>query len=229
MFTIKDILRIEVAPALGCTEPAAVSLCTAAAASVLKTNEVESIAIYLSPSIYKNAFAVAIPGTQGQVGIDLAAGVGFYGGDPNLKLQVLATIQPAHIEAARQLINRGGITIHLLNKTPGIYIRSVVKTAAHTAEAIIEKTHNNLTSLTLNGQNVTDSALMSDIAENRGDIDELEAFLREQSLESLLVLVEQMDEEDYAFVQEGIDSNIKLATHGLAFGCGLGVGKMLER
>ena len=229
MFTIKDILRIEVAPALGCTEPAAVSLSTAAAASVLNNKEVESIEVYLSPSIYKNAFAVAIPGTQGQVGIDLAAGVGFFGGDPNLKLRVLATIQPEHIDAARQLIRRGAIKIHLLNDTRGIYIRSVVKSKDQTSEAIIEKTHNNLVSLKLDGKDVKNSSLMSDVAEACGDIDELETFLRKQSLESLLVLIEQMDEDDYAFVQEGIDSNIKLARHGLAFGSGLGVGKTLER
>ena len=58
MFTIKDILRIEVAPALGCTEPAAVALCTAAAGSLLKEKELKSIDVWLSPSIYKNAFAV---------------------------------------------------------------------------------------------------------------------------------------------------------------------------
>lgn len=229
MFSIKDILRIEVAPALGCTEPAAVSLCTAAAGSVLEDKDIQSIEVWLSPSIYKNAFAVAIPRAQGQVGIDLAAGMGFYGGDPTLKLQVLAPVQPEHIEAAQTLIRRGGVKIHLLDEGAGIYIRSVLKTGTQTAEAVIEKQHNNLVSLKLDGREVRDGCLLSEAVQTCDSIDDLEDFLRKQSLEELLVLVEQMDEEDYAFVQEGIDSNIKLASYGLAFGCGLGVGKTFER
>jgi L-cysteine desulfidase len=80
MFTIKDSLRIEVAPALGCTEPAAVALCTAAAGSLLSSKEIESIELWLDPNIYKNAMSVAIPGTDGATGIDLAAALGFFVG-----------------------------------------------------------------------------------------------------------------------------------------------------
>ena len=78
MYTVKDILRIEVAPALGCTEPAAVALCTAAAGSLIPDKAVDSIELWLSPNIYKNAYAVAIPGTNGASGIGLAASLGFF-------------------------------------------------------------------------------------------------------------------------------------------------------
>jgi L-cysteine desulfidase len=73
LYTIKDILRIEVAPALGCTEPAAVALCTAAAGSLLSDKELKSMELWVDPGIYKNAFAVAIPGAKGVIGIDWAA------------------------------------------------------------------------------------------------------------------------------------------------------------
>ena len=62
LYTIKDILRIEVAPALGCTEPAAVALCTAAAGSLLSDKELQSMELWLSPNIYKNAFEEALLG-----------------------------------------------------------------------------------------------------------------------------------------------------------------------
>ncbi|MEN8126791.1 MAG: L-serine ammonia-lyase, iron-sulfur-dependent, subunit alpha [Planctomycetota bacterium] len=222
-------MKIEVAPALGCTEPAAVALCTAAAGTLLKSKAIQSIEVWLSPSIYKNAFAVAIPGTKGQTGIDLAAGLGFYGGDPKLKLQVLASILPEHINTTRQLIQQKGIRINLTDKKEGIYIRSVIKAGDQTAEAIIEKTHDNLLSLKLNNRNVSDSPLLSDLLEARSDIDTLEEFLRSQSLEELLALVEQMDEDDFAFVREGIKYNLDLAKHGLAVGGGLDIGKTLSR
>jgi L-cysteine desulfidase len=229
MFTIKDILRIEVAPALGCTEPAAVALCTAAAGTLLDDKDLQSIEVWLSPSIYKNAFAVAIPGTGGQVGIDLAAALGFYGGDPSSKLQVLEPVTGEHIDAAHRLIQNKSVHIHLLEEKEGIFVRTTLATAGETAEAVIEKTHDNLVSLKHNDSDVSDSGLLSNLAETRNDIDDLENFLRDRSLAELLVLVEEMDEEDFAFIQEGIQSNLKLARHGLAFGNGLGIGKALER
>lgn len=229
MFTIKDILRIEVAPALGCTEPAAVALCTAAAGSLLNNKTLESVDVWLSPSIYKNAFAVAIPGTNGQVGTDLAAALGFFGGDPTLKLQVLEPVTTDHIAAAHQLIKSGTVNIHLIDKKPGIYIRAKLEADGETAEAVIEKTHDNLVSLKRNDAPVTDSGLLSITADARSELEDLEQFLCEQSLEDLLVLVKQLDDEDLAFLREGIQYNLNLAEHGLDFGSGLGVGKTLER
>lgn len=229
MFTIKDILRIEVAPALGCTEPAAVALCTAAAGSLLTDKALKSVDVWLSPSIYKNAFAVAIPGTKGQVGIDLAAALGFFGGDANLKLQVLEPVTTDHIAASHQLIDSGAVHIHLLEEATGIYIRAKLETADETVEAVIEKTHDNLVSLSHNSTPVTDSPLLSNLADAHNDLGDLEKFLCEQSLEDLLVLVKQLDDEDMAFLREGIQYNLNLADHGLDFGCGLGVGKTLER
>ncbi len=229
MLSIKDILRLEVAPALGCTEPAAVALCTALAASVLKTKQIESIEVWLSPSIYKNAYAVAIPGTNGQVGIDLAAALGGYGGQAELKLQVLSPIDQKHIDQAHQLIRQNRVAIHLLNDQTGIYIRSIVTGSGETAEAIIRGTHDNLVSLNYNGQPVTACGLLSDIAETRNDIEDLETFLQGSTFDQLLALVEQMEYEDYDFIREGIACNLKLAEHGLLYGCGLGVGKMLDR
>lgn len=229
MFTIKDILRIEVAPALGCTEPAAVALCTAAAGSLLKEKELKSIDLWLSPSIYKNAFAVAIPGTKGQVGIDLAAALGFYGGDPYQKLQVLAPLGPPHITAAHQLIKKNRIHIHLLEKTAGLYIRAKLTGTNETTQAVIETTHDNLVSLCHNDQPVTDSDLLSNLVDAHSELEDLETFLCEQTLEDLLVLVKQLDDDDLSFLREGIQYNIDLAEYGMDFGCGLGVGKTLER
>ncbi len=229
MYTIKDILRIEVAPALGCTEPAAVALCTAAAGSLLDDKTLTSVDVWLSPSIYKNAFAVAIPGTKGQVGIDLAAALGYYGGDPHQKLQVLAPLNADHIDAAHQLIQKNAVHIHLLEKTAGIYIRAKLTGPHEAAEAVIESTHDNLVSLCHNDQPVTDSDLLSNLTSAHSELEGLEQFLCEQTLEDLLVLVKQLDDEDLIFLREGIQYNLDLAEHGMDFGCGLGVGKTLER
>jgi len=229
MYTIKDVLRIEVAPALGCTEPSAVALCTAAAGSLLSDKNLESIELWLNPSIYKNAFAVAIPGTDGAVGIDLAATLGFYCGDPTLRLEVLEPIDAQSIKEARQFIKTKTVRINLLKDKPSIYIRSKLTGKNEVAEALIEETHDNLTSLKYNDKPVRNNPLLSALAREKDTVQELEDHLKKQSLEQLVTLVENMDDDDYDFISKGIEYNVKLAKHGLAFDNGLGVGKTLER
>lgn len=76
-FTAKDILHMQVAPALGCTEPVAIALGSSAAASLLEDrSSIEAIEIWLDPNIYKNGLGVIIPGTRGMVGLGTAAILG---------------------------------------------------------------------------------------------------------------------------------------------------------
>ena len=92
-YTVKDILKLEVAPALGCTEPVATALGAAAAASVLPSREIDSIEVWVDPNIYKNGLAVSIPGTGGLSGLDTAAALGGLGGDPNLNLDAVPGVR----------------------------------------------------------------------------------------------------------------------------------------
>ena len=229
MYTIKDILQIEVAPALGCTEPVAVAFCTAAAGSLLTDKALERMELWLSANIYKNALAVAIPGTQGATGIDLAAMLGFYGGDPQLKLQVLEPINDEVLAQARAFIKSGKVQVNLLRDKSEIYIRARLQAGDEVAEAVVEDIHDNLVSLSLNGAEIKDHPLLAQATQQQSGLAQLEEFLRSQTLEQLQELVEGMDEEDEEFIKQGIEFNLELARHGLAFGDGLGVGKTMER
>lgn len=229
LYTIKDILQIEVAPALGCTEPAAVALCTAAAGSLLVDKSLDSIELWLSANIYKNAFAVAIPGAQGQVGIDLAAALGFYCGDPNLKLEVLAPINDEAIKSAKDFTKNKAVNINLLKDKEGIYIHAKLTACNNVVKATIEGTHDNLTSLELNNRKIENNPLLSGSTQNQSSVQQLEEYLAKQSLTDMLALVENMDDEDFDFVKQGVEYNLELAKHGLSFGPGLGIGKTLER
>ena len=72
---IIDLINREVIPAIGCTEPIAVALCTAKAAELLGTKP-EKIELYLSGNIIKNAMGVGIPGTGGMIGLPIAVALG---------------------------------------------------------------------------------------------------------------------------------------------------------
>ena len=173
-YTIKDILQMEVAPALGCTDPAAVALATAAAASLLPNRAIDRIELWLDPNIYKNGFAVSIPGTQGESGIDLSAALGAFGGDPQLKLEVLEPITTETLRTSKAFVAQGKVLVHVLDKKGGIYIRAELNKGKHTAGAVIQDVHDNIVSLSLDGRLVKDHPLVSKTAESQDCIHALE-------------------------------------------------------
>ena len=84
---IVALIKREVVPAIGCTEPIAVALCTAKATEVLGCRP-EKIEVYLSANILKNAMGVGIPGT-GMIGLPIAVALGALIGKSEYQLEVL--------------------------------------------------------------------------------------------------------------------------------------------
>ena len=230
-YTIKDIFKMEVAPALGCTEPVAIALGAAAAASLLQGKMIELIEIWVDPNIYKNGIAVLIPGTEGLSGLDVAGALGALGGDPHLRLEVLQTISAKTVDAAKGLLKEDKVGVNIITDKRGLFIRTVVKTKSDEAECIIRDLHDNIVSLKLNGREITDSELLPHDAANQDKIDlqKIESWLKKLSLKKLVELLDDLDNEDLQFLEEGIQTNLRLAEHGLKFGSGLGIGKTLER
>jgi L-cysteine desulfidase len=231
-FTVKDILQMEVAPALGCTEPVAIALAAAAARALIPQEPVEAVTVWIDPNIYKNGMAVAIPGTDGLCGLDTAAALGALAGDPFRKLEVLEPVDDAAVARTRLFLRSGQVKVHLLADQRGLYVKAVVSGGGHTAEAVIQNLHDNICALRLDGRTLDEHPLLAGTAlpgkPNRS-LAELEAWLKQLSLVQLLGLIDQLDEADLAFVQEGIDYNLRLAEYGLKYGCGMGVGKALQR
>jgi L-cysteine desulfidase len=231
-FSVKDVLRLQVAPALGCTEPVAVALAAAAAASLLGAGEDRSrlaLEVWVDPNVYKNGLAVTIPGTGGLNGLDTAAALGALGGDPALGLEVLDPVDEAVVEAAKDMLRQGRVTLNLLSERRGLHIRAVARLGERQAEAVVEGQHDAIVSLSLDGRAVADSPLLKGSGPGGNEMAELEAWLRELPLSELIALTDELDAEDLAFLEEGVRHNLRLAEHGLKTGCGMGVGKTFER
>jgi len=232
-YTVKEILKMQVAPALGCTEPVAIALGAAAAASLLGTgsDRLDSIEVWVDPNIYKNGLAVSIPGTDGLSGLDTAAALGALGGDPALRLEVLDLVDDAAVVRARSFLAEGRVSVNLLADRQGLFIRTLVRGGGHSAESVIRDLHDNLVELRRDGEPVVDSPLLSSGGKgnSRDGVAGMERWLKERSLSDLLNLVDQLDTDDRRFLEEGIRVNLRLAEHGLKFGSGLGVGRTLER
>ena len=222
---------MEVAPALGCTEPVAIALGAAAATTLLPEKIFDAIEIWVDPNIYKNGLAVSIPGTNGLTGLDTAAAIGALGGDAALKLEVLQTITDDIVAKASELLKDGKVKVNLLAEHKGLYIKTVLQSGENRAESVIRDLHDNIVSLKLNDQEYTASELLSKAigSGEKNSLLELESWLKNLSLADLLEMIDDLDDEDKKFLEEGIRFNMQLAEHGLKHGQGLGVGKTLER
>lgn len=228
-FTVKDILKIEVAPALGCTEPVAIALGSAAAASLLPSDEYDSIEIWLDPNIYKNGIAVIIPGTEGMTGLDSAAVLGALGGNPHLGMEVLEPLNKESVQAARDFLALDKVKVNLRTET-GLYVQTRITSGENTAESLITDLHNNIVSLHYNGELVDSSILLSKQSSTGNTLlADLEEWLRELTLADILELVSELDADDLVFLKKGVDCNLRLAEHGLKYGSGLGIGKATDR
>ena len=145
---------------MGCTEPVAIALGAAAAASLIE-GEVRHIDVAVDPNIYKNGLAVSIPGTGGLSGLDLAAAIGAVAGDPRIGLQVLDPVDDRAVTQARQLITDGGVRVRLLEDRQGLFIHTTVSGDKDRAESIIRESHDNIVALRFNGREISDHPLVA--------------------------------------------------------------------
>ena len=124
---IIELIKKEVIPAIGCTEPIAVALCVAKAAETLGAKP-EKIEVLLSANILKNAMGVGIPGT-GMVGLPIAVALGALIGKSDYQLEVLRDCTPEAVEQGKQFIAEKRICISLKEDiTEKLYIEVICKT-----------------------------------------------------------------------------------------------------
>ena len=140
------LIKREVIPAMGCTEPMAVSLCTAMAAEELGMQP-EEIDVLLSANILKNAMGVGIPGT-GMIGLPIAVALGALIGKSDYQLEVLRDVTPDDVQRGKTFIDEGRIHIALKENIPEVmgydeklYIEVTCRAAGKSATAIIAKEH----------------------------------------------------------------------------------------
>lgn len=150
---INRLIRKEVVPATGCTEPACVALAVAYAAS-LSPKALERVEVSMSANMLKNAMGVGIPGT-GAIGIPIAIALGAVIRKPEKQLELLDGFCPDELKDAEQMLKRNIISFGLKegDDIEKLYVEAIATfDDGSEAKAIIDKTHTGLRSLTLNGE-----------------------------------------------------------------------------
>ncbi len=139
---INSLIHREVVPAIGCTEPAAVSLCVAKATEILGGIP-EKINLSLSGNIIKNAMGVGIPGT-GMIGLPIAVALGALIGKSEYELEVLKDVNPAAVEQGKRYISEGRIKVeHAQHSPSNLHIDVTVEKDGKKARSIISRAHTN--------------------------------------------------------------------------------------
>ena len=150
---IIDLIKQQVVPAIGCTEPIAVALCVAKATELLGCRP-EHIDLRLSANILKNAMGVGIPGT-GMVGLPIAIALGALIGKSQYGLEVLRDCNREAVEAGKAYIAENRIHIALEEEDcDKLFINVTVSAGEHKAEARIKSHHTHFVLLRKDGEQI---------------------------------------------------------------------------
>ncbi len=217
-----EILNNEVRPAMGCTEPVAVILGAAKARMLLGVDFVDSIDVKVSPNFYKNGLSVGIPQTD-QVGLDMASAIGAAGGNADLGLEILSSVDEEIVDQAKAYLSQGIVKVSVADTDEKVLVDVTVKADGKTAQAIIRGHHDAFVYLRKQDEVLKHIEKVESTAH-----DPYEAFF-DLSIKEMITLVESMQTQDLAFLKEGIDMNLSVADAGMKEALGMGVGHAVKR
>lgn len=213
MNLLKEVLKQDVFPALGCTEPIAVAYAASLAGELLG-HAITDVEITVDSGVYKNGFAVTIPNTGGEHGNLIAGVLGALVQQPDLKMEILKGASPDLVEQAKKLISNDHAQIHCDRSHKDLYIDVLLHSGENTARAVIQGSHTNLIRLTHNNHDL----LKADATDGKPVGKDFKAILKQKTIGELIEIVEQMDDDDYRYIQSGIEMNLLISKEGRTLG-----------
>lgn len=231
---IIELIRKEVKPALGCTEPIAVALAVAKSMEIIEDRCEASapgwrmsasyrVRVEVSGNILKNGMGVGIPGT-GMVGLHIAAALGAVCGKSCYGLEVLNDLDETSIQAAKKMVADEVVTVALAETDHKLYVKAIITDACgHSASTTIEDDHDRIVE-TAFGEEILTSARKaeSDTAPQKGTLD------YGLTVKEIFEFASSVAYEDIAFILESRTLNMALAEEGLKGPYGLRVGQAIS-
>lgn len=228
---IIELIRKEVKPALGCTEPIAVALAVAKAMEIMedkrgtvspdwRMKDGWTLSIEVSGNILKNGMGVGIPGT-GMVGLHIAAALGAVCGKSEYGLEVLHDLNEASISRAKQLVEDKSVTVGLAETDHKLYVKATVLAEDnHSACAVIEDDHDNIVETWFDAKILTSTHK----AEGSDSPDQKTTLDYNLTVREILDFATTVAYENIEFILESRTLNLALAHEGLKGCYGLKVG-----
>lgn len=218
--SIIALIQREVVPAVGCTEPIAVALCTARATETLGQRP-EKITVMLSANILKNAMGVGIPGT-GMIGLPIAIALGAIVGRSEYELEVIKDVTPETLEEGKAYVDEKRIDIRLkAGITEKLYIDVVCEAAGSKAEAVISGSHTNFVYISRDEETLLD---VKNTGCEDGDNGDPELCMR-----TVYDFATTTPVDEIAFILKTRQYNLKAAEESVKGNFGHCLGKTIDR
>ncbi len=221
-----DILKAEVKPAVGCTEPVAVALACAKAKELLG-EEIVKHKVLVSPNVYKNAMCVGIPGTD-RLGLKIAVAMGFVGGKSKDGLTLLEGLTDEQVKESERYVDENPISIEPLETKEKVVIEVRLEGKNNTSRVIIKTKHDNFVFLQANGLVLLDEVDGFAEKAEAQTTEKKENIMDTITIQEIVENVENMNLEDIKFLLDGVTMNMDMAKYGLENEIGIGVGRGIK-
>jgi L-cysteine desulfidase len=219
-----ELIRKEVRPAMGCTEPIAVALASARASEIVRESgeEISRIEINVDPNVFKNGMGVYVPKTE-MIGLNVAAAIGSVAGKSSLGLEVLSEVDANDIERMKRFMSDETVSVGIAGEVGQLRIHAIAYGETEVGEAVIYGEHDSFIMIKKGEEILFEKEVT--IAE---EDDTLKKFVFAHEIDQILKTIETYTKEELAFLLDGAKMNYKVAQAGLAEDAGLGVGAKLK-
>ena len=211
MHELSKMIKDDMKPALGVTEPGAIAFAVAKARSFTK-GDIKKVNVAMNSGMYKNAFTCGIPNSN-EVGNIFAAALGVVAGNADKGLESLADVTPEDNVKAQEMIDQGKITVELSGITSRIFIEATVETEEDKAIVTIRDSHTNITKIIVNDKVELETEDEKKTEEDGGE--EESHSIHKYTLQQLYDYVTTVDIEEIRFINEAYKVNLELFHEGL--------------
>ena len=215
-----EILKEELVPAMGCTEPIAIAYCAAVVRDYLGIIP-EKVDIYVSGNILKNVKSVTVPNTNGMHGINVAAAIGIIGGKSEKKLEVIADVTGDDIEKLKKYLVSSKMTVNHSDNDSVLYIEIIGYSKNDKVKVIIKDAHTNIVLIEKNDKVLYENNVKHQVVDNKID----KSILSISDIVEFATIVNIDDIKN--ILDRQINYNMNISLEGLRNNYGANIGKTI--